>query len=120
MIFKSGTRFWLKSSVRRGDMKFLSKRNVKCVIQLRICHLALMYNVFFMEFSNFSTRSCFPWTAMRDDSQSKRQCLIRSSWMNVAPRANIQRSVETLNLNQFSKLKCIKESIYFWVDCFNY
>ena len=33
-------------------------------------------------------------------------------WMNVALRANIERFVEKLNLNQFKNLKCMQGSRY--------
>ena len=59
-----------------------------------------MYNSFLYRVVKFYTWSCFTWNAMRHDSQSPRQYVI---WMNVALRANFERFVEKLNLNQFQK-----------------
>ena len=61
-----------------------------------------MYNFFLYGVLKFYTRSWFTWAAMWDDGQmsaTKRDQL----WMSVALRANFERSVGKLNLNQFSK-----------------
>ena len=42
---------------------------------------------------------------MRDDSQSPRQYVHDQVWMNAALKANFERFVEKLNLNQFQKIE---------------
>ena len=68
-----------------------------------------MYNFFLYGVVKFYTRSCFTLTAMWSKSATIRDQL----WMNVALRADFERSVEKLNLNQFSKFSVYKRDHIF-------
>ena len=65
----------------RGHEIFIE---TKCEVCYMIENFSLStdFNFFLYGVLKFTTRSCFTWTAMRDDGQSLQQCEIKSGCMS--------------------------------------
>ena len=71
-----------------------------------------MYHFFIYGVLILSTRSCFTCTAMQDDGQTPRQCVIKSGFMS-RPGLTFKVLYKHLTFINFQNLKCKKDSIYF-------